>query len=316
MKKISVLVFILIWSISSIMAQENSKVLYTAMYRYNHIHCTFLVNDIPTHSSIPRRPVLMSFVERIGMLLAEGENTFGIWAMDIPEDPKGAYCEMIINATVYNEETQEDETKEVASIRVTIDDKGNFVTTESKQYPAPTLTGAVTLKQLNETTFNQGVKNDVIASRSLTINHPHQYFSWATKSTPFMNTPENREKLWAKYEEFRSALAEKNESKMRTLQEPGLSDAENYMGNPQIKSYTESVMSLSHDAWEASDFKVLPIDKNDYRLLIGANGRLFRFIDLESSNKMTSPVLYQKNGGERSLNYTFTLIDGEIVNAY
>lgn len=298
------------------MAQANQVVEYTAMYRYHHIHCTFLVNDIPIQTSVSGRPIFTSFMGRIGPVLAEGENTFGIWAMNIPEDPEGAYCEMIVHASVYNDETGESESKEVSSIKVTIDDKGKFVATESKIYPEPSLTGAVTLKELDEITFNQGVENDAIATRSLTVNHPHKTHSWQSRSTPFKDTPANREKLWAKYEEFRSALAAKNEKRYRGLLESGLTETEIYMGNPVTRSYTHSMMDFVYDAWRAEDFKVLPINRDDYRLVIGADGRLFRFVNNKSASQMDSPIRYQQNGSRRIFNYTFTLINGEIVNAY
>lgn len=296
-------------------AQANHDVEYTAMYRYHHIYCTFLVNDIPIHSP-SGKPIMMSFVGRIGALLAEGENTIGIWAMNIPEDPEGAYCEMIVHASVYNDETGESESKEVSSIKVTIDDKGKFVATESKTYPEPSLTGAVTLKELDEITFNQGVENDAIATRSLTVNHPHKTHSWQHRSTPFEDTPVNREKLWAKYEEFRSALAAKDEKRYQALEEPGLTETERYMGDPETGSFAESMMEFVHEAWAAEDFKVLPIDRDNYQLMIGADGRLFRFINMNSADHMASPIRFQENGRARVFNYTFTLIDDEIVNAY
>lgn len=314
MKKL--IIVLLLWSINNTMAQENHAVEYTAMYRYHHIHCTFMVNNIPLHTSIPRKPILTSFVGRIGMVLAEGDNTFGIWAMNIPEDPKGAYCEMIITASAYNKETGESEAKEVSSIKVTIDEQGKFIATESKNYPEPSLTGKVALKELDEITFNQGVENDAIATRSLVVNHPHKSHSWSYKSTPFTDTPENREKLWAKYEEFRSALAKKDEKRFRALLDPGLMETEVYMGDPKTRSYTNSLMESVHEAWEAKDFKVLPVNRDDYRLVIGSNGRLFRFVYKETSNKMASPIRYQKNGSKAVFNLTFSLVNGEIINAY
>lgn len=71
------------------------------------------------------------------MALAEGNNTFGICAMNIPEDPEGAYCEMIITASAYNKETGESEAKEVSSIKVTIDDQSKFIATENKIIQSP-----------------------------------------------------------------------------------------------------------------------------------------------------------------------------------
>lgn len=309
-------IFTLLGSLNNVMAQEEYPVTYTAMYRYNHIHCTFLVNEMPIHSSIPNRPVMISFMGRIGALLAEGENTFGIWAMNIPEDPKNAYCEMIVNAEVYNPETKLQEQKEVASLRITIDENGDFVTTESKTYPEPTVAGAISIKEKEKPTFKQGTRNDVVATRGLMVNHPHKHYSWTHKSTPFKDTPENREKLWAKYEEFRVALAAKDEKRYRALLQPGASETENYMGDPATGSFLESTMEFVHDAWEAKDFKVMTINKENYYLVIGANGRLFRFIGSKAINKMNSPIVYHENNTGSVFNYTFTLIDGEIVNAY
>jgi len=70
-QKFLLLLIFLVGSVNYTMAQTNSKVTYTAMYRYHHIYCTFLVNNMPIHSSGPGKPVMMSFVGRIGALLAE-----------------------------------------------------------------------------------------------------------------------------------------------------------------------------------------------------------------------------------------------------
>ena len=98
--------------------------------------------------------------------------------------------------------------------------------------------------------------------------------------------------------------------------EPGISETERYQGDPNSKSWTNNIMSVYTEAWAAKDFKVLPVNKEDYKLQIGADGKLFRLVDKNSIDEMDSPILYTENGKNYRINPTFTLINGKIVAAY
>lgn len=316
LKSVFIFVIFLITGINQSMAEE-VKVNYVANFRYHHIHCNFMINGITIHSSLGPRPVMMSFSDRVGALLAEGDNTFAIEAMNIPMDPKEAYCEVILTAMVPNPEIGEYEFKEVASLRVTIDEEGNFTTRESQLYEGKSVTtNEISLVETDVKTFRQGVKNNTIATRGLKVNHPHKHFSWSYRSTPFEDTPENRELLWQKYDELREALASKDEEKYRSLLLPGSLETEAYQGDLNTLAFTNSMMGFVHEAWEASDFEVLSYNREDYDLQISAEDRMVRFVRTKSASNDDSPIKFLENSSIKVLNYTFTLIDGEIVVAY
>lgn len=303
----------------NILMANDTKVEYLAEFRSTMAHCVYQVNGISVYSNTNRDETMqLSLTDRVGILLQEGKNSISIRGIDTPLDHTKSFCEMTLKAIVPNPTTQQVESKKVTSLRLTYDDNGQFTLKDSQIYSELSLTQLPTLTSLDKVTYyeDDGMHNDVLASRIFDINHPHSYFSWANKSTPIKDTPEYFEKVWQKYEEIRTDFANKNKKAIMASLEPGVSETEKYQGDLNNKSWINDIMSVYTEAWAAKDFKVLPVNKEDYKLQIGADGKLFRLVDKNSVDEMDSPIVYQKNGTERVINPTFTLINGKIVAAY
>jgi len=299
---------------------KSTEVMYIAEMKAKKIYCNFFVNGIPALSTagyVAMREY--TFSDNISRTLGEGKNIISIQAMNLPVTPEDAYCEMTITAFVENEKTGEGESKEVTSIRVSYDEDGNFTVQESQKYGAQSLTNEPKLTILNKASYAEkatGLINDALAERELNILHPYKHHSWIDKSTPITNTPENFKKVWAKYEEFRAAMAAKDRAKILELIQPGTAETEILQGNPETQFWTNSIMSVYDEAWAAEDFQMKPVNPEDYELIISADGRLFRMNYIKTITPRASPIEYNQNDDEVNINPDFTMIDGKVVVAF
>lgn len=299
---------------------KSTDVMYIAEMKAKKIYCNFFVNGIPLLSTAGYEAMReYTFSDNASRMLAEGKNTISIQGMDLPVSPEDAYCEMTITAFVENDKMGKGESKDVASIRVSYDKDGKFTVQDSRKYGSPSLTNEPKLIMLGKASFaNQaeGLINDALAERELNILHPYKHHSWSYKSTPMTNTPENFKKVWAKYEEFHIAMAAKDRAKILELLELGLSETEVLQGNPGTQFWTNSIMSVFDEAWAAEDFKVIPVDPDDYELIINADGQLFRINYIGAVGPRASPIEYTYNQREGTINPDFTMIDGKVVVAF
>ncbi|MGL4674942.1 MAG: hypothetical protein ACRCXK_08790, partial [Wohlfahrtiimonas sp.] len=155
-----------------------------------------------------------------------------------------------------------------------------------------------------------------LASREIMVNHP-QHFSWIHRSTPFTDTPANRQKLWNKYNEIRTAIINKDKKVIRGLVEPGVTDVANFQGadierhfNIVFSQTVEEFFTLNPEFWESQ-----PLRMDDYDLELYAGGKLFRFN--EKKKTLFSPLQWHNSlrGTYKAYNPLFTYINGEIVMA-
>lgn len=298
---------------------DESDVVYVINYRYERMYCNFLVNNIPIHTSIDDDLTIQwSFMDRIGILLNEGVNTIGIEGIDITVADHTSFCEMSVNAYVYNPNNETVESKEITSLRLNYDEDGLFAVAESKNYEEPNLTSESALDDLGYISFhdsNPRLSNNVIASRSLEIKHPFRTHSWKYKSEPFIDTTENRAKLWRKYEEIVFYMKSKDYKGLLSLMQPGMTESEVYQGDPVERSWEKSMMTAFTEEWTAPDYSAY-LDDRDVDLLISPDGKMFRYRIKNIANALKSPIETIANGNKSSINLTFTMINGEIVVAY
>ncbi|MHC5224535.1 hypothetical protein [Ignatzschineria sp. LJL83] len=322
MKKTALLALLVINTLLTVTKgeiDEGKNINYIVNFRYHNMYCNFYVNKIPLHSSAGRSLARQwTFMDRIGMFLKEGNNTFEVEGVDLPEDRDGAFCEMVISSRIANTETQKHEIEEVSSLRLTYDENREFTIVESKEYETTTVTDQPILEQLSILSYEKeiGLQNNVMASRSLKVNHPFKTHSWKYKATPFEDTLENREKLWRKYEEMHQIMEAKNYKNFVQALQPGLKETEVYQGDPKTRSWENSLLASNRAFFNSSNLTMRPIDRDyGYELLISDDGLLFRFggDGIGAPQRLYSSLFYS-NG--LSTNMTFTLIDGEIVIAF
>ncbi|WP_156923272.1 hypothetical protein WMO13_03575 [Ignatzschineria larvae DSM 13226] len=300
---------------------DETDVVYVVSYRYERMYCNFLVNNIPVHTSVGKDLTIQwSFMDRIGMLLKEGHNTIGIEGVDLTNADSSSFCEMSVSAYVYNPKDETVESREVTSLRLTYDKDGIFSIAESKDYNEPHLTSKPRLKNMDYAFYyksNKDLQNNVLATRLLEIKHPFRTHTWKYKSEPFIDTLDNREKLWRKYEELAYVFKKKNYQNLVNSMMPGIVETENYQGNLIERSWEKSVLGNYVDLWGADGYDVYLKDKDHVELIISPGGELFRFRMKGDVSAISSPLTITTSLGEEySINKTFTLVDGEIVVAY
>lgn len=300
--------------------KDESDVVYVVNYRYERMYCNFLVNNIPIHTSVGKDLLIQwSFMDRIGMLLKEGHNTIGIEGVDLTNADSSSFCEMSVSAYVYNSKDETVESREVTSLRLTYDKDGMFSVAESKVYDEPHLTSEPNLQSLDYAFYyksNKNLQNNIVATRLLEIKHPFRTHSWKYKSEPFYDTPENRDKLWRKYEELVQVLKKRNYQDLVNAMKPGIKETESYQGDPVEQSWEKSILSHITSLWDADDYDVYLDDRDEAELIISPDGELFRFKSNEVVDSVVSPVTIRAFGQEMTINKTFTLINGKIVVAY
>ncbi len=317
------------------MAQGNqTTVHYQMMFKVNNMSCEAKLNgmylahtDDLTDASIPKQ---VSFTQSISQYMNEGKNILtleGHNAAPYVKDPENGYCDIKIVAMAKNPVTGDVHSKDVTHIRY------SYVKNEDENIPYPYVltienssrdqdplltSPVITLQEL--TPYKDAKKKPIqrtLATRELMVNHP-QPFSWIHRSTSFTDTPENRQKLWNKYNEIRTAIINNDKSAIRHLVEPGLTDVASFQGDDVENHFNIVFAQLLEDDFFKMDRKVWEEAKttiNDYDLEIYAEGKLFRF---NMKNKtLYSPLQWFNPFTQkyRAYNPIFTYINGEIVMA-
>lgn len=317
-------------------AKENnaSQVRYQMMFKTNYIQCVVRINDVfiyDTYDSVGSdNPIQLSFGQGVTEFLNRGKNTLSVEVSNMAEyiparEIPNAYCEVTIMASVDNPQTGSVDNKVVSNIRYTYVPRPEesdsifpyLMSIKESNYELDNNLASpnIVLKELDYTydADKEPVQN-MIATRSFTVNHP-QPFSWVNRSTPFEDTPANRQKLWDKYNEIRNAIERKDKKAIRKLVEPGVSDMAAYYGDT-VNNHFEDSFSLIFDSFFNLNRKLYFPDQgelSDYDLEIYNDCKLFR---LNQKGYTLISLLQWENfvsGVTRRYNPIFTYIDGNIL---
>ncbi|HEY4537819.1 MAG TPA: hypothetical protein VIG45_05140 [Erysipelothrix sp.] len=317
--------FLIVPAIGKIdMNQKNNNVHvdYVGNFKFNYMHCIYRINgllfnttNLVTKSWKP--PSNKQWSEEIGILFHEGENILEIEGIQLPVEPEDGskpYCELTVYATATDRETGETDGKVVTHLKLTLDKDGKFTTEESQVFTNPSVTDSPILIETNEKAITgfDWLNNDHIIRRSLYINHTHRDMRW-TQAEIFEETPKNIAKLWMVYDEFTSALTQRDETTLSKLLRPAAKERDQYdgyTGNEERK--LGDWMALIQEGWEKRGFTPSKIDRKNYELERATHGKLFRFNYKGGFN--ASPIRYDLDGGKSygTYNFYFTEIDGQI----
>lgn len=300
----------------------NTKVDYFVQFNIHNMDCIVRHNGVLLYSTtgLDLPPKKLTFGHSIAPSTAEDKNVLEImagnsskWLKDDPAEFVDGQCEVKIFASVMNPETEEMERKEISSLKATYDENRELTFNDTKVYASPSLTEMPMITAMPDDINKSGntkVKR-LKGERIFMVNHP-TVFRW-NKATPFQDTPENRQKLWQKYNELRTALQTQDLRKIRAHLEPGVTDSSNFENDrdhfrTQASMAFADVFGLKKEYW-------LPVKMEDYDLEIHADGRLFQFV--EKGTTQASPISYlNRRAKEASINPIFTYINGEIGVAW
>lgn len=322
-------IFVINLGVSMAQGKQN-KVHYQMMFKAHEVMCSaklngaYLFNTETVQKGVPQ---LISLIDSVGVYMDEGENVLtmrGINLSNYIDDPAGAYCEISIIAMVQNPESGEIESKEVSNIRYTYKK-----TAEDSDSPYPYVLSVeesnygldgqlasnnITLEEHPPLKDDDGEDvQKIVASREIYVHH-HQPFRWIHESTPFTDTPENRQKLWAKYNEIRAAIIKKDKKAIRQLVDFGATDVAKF-DNVDVEDHFEIIFdqvldeffNINSDIWISE-----PLTEDKYDLELYAGGKLFRFN--EKGMNITSPLQWKNAFGKNYLRYNpiFTYVNGKI----
>ncbi|MHC5224984.1 hypothetical protein [Ignatzschineria sp. LJL83] len=306
---------------------------YQMNFSANNMGCKAKLNGmylIHTMDLMKGVPKSVSLTQSIGNFVDENLNTLTLEVHNLSNlvtDPQNGYCDIDITAKVQNPDTGSIDSKEVSHIRYTyVQDDADIAQNrwllskkESRVDQDEDLANLLIQVESLESYILKDKKElqREFVTREFTVHHS-QPFSWIHQSTPFEDTPENKQKLWEKYQEIKRALAGKSRRDIRKLVEPGNTDIAQHQGEDPEQHFAiifeqliQPYFDLKRDIW--SPVSDLGID--DFDLEIYADGKLFRLN--EKRKTLYSPIqwknLYQRL--YRTYNPIFTLIDGEIVMA-
>lgn len=328
-----ILLLLLLFNLQVVEANPNNqptKVQYQMMFKAHEIMCSaklngaYLFNTETVQKGVPQ---LISLIDSIGIYMDEGENVLtmrGINLSNYIDDPSGAYCEINIVAMVQNPESGEIESKEVSNIRYTYkktaEDSNSpypyVLSVEESNYnlDAQLTSNNITLEDYPPLKDADGEDiQKIVASRNIYIHH-HQPFRWVHESTPFTDTPVNRQKLWEKYNEIRGAIINKDKKAIRQLVDFGATDVAKF-DNVDVEDHFEIVFdqvldeffNINPNIWISE-----PLTEDRYDLELYAGGKLFRFN--QQNMNISSPLRWKNAYGKNVLRYNpiFTYVDGKI----
>lgn len=300
--------------------KDDVVVEYLARFHFNNMGCIYRVNGMDfkaSYSVFNDSHDNITFMDYLGPLMNEGENSIEILAVQFPTYPKNgsiSFCEVAITASAENKMTGESDSKEVIHLRVTLDGEGKFTTEQSRSYSMPNVTENPILRELDETTITgyDHLNRDVMATRHLKVNHPHRTFAWVT-AQPFENTPENVSRVWAAYEEIIEAFKRKDERKLAQIFLPAAREADQFAGYIGKDSRRwKAILTLFKRTWDEHGYIPIPVNKDDYYLEIADHGKLFRLT--YKGGVIASPIKYKLKNDDagQMYNFYFTEINGKI----
>lgn len=298
------------------MAQDFKN--YQIKFNINNMHCSFYLNDMflfttANKYAVPRD---ITFGYMLGEALAPGTNTLTLDALDIrkpenlPEDIEG-HCEVTLSGV-----TKDYETVLISKVKAVYDADQKLVFVPEDQ----TVLQEYKTNQpfiSKDSLYDVEINNLPMSLPQINGTLPFLIdqktnMSWV-KATPFKDTPENRQKLWAKYNDIRAALQKGDKSTIRQQLEPGVTEKANYDGLSAYSHFAGQMdmvltpfLGLKDGAWDK-------VNMDDYDLKIYADGRLFQFV--EKGLLYGSPISITTTQ-PNAFNPVFTYINGEIVVAW
>ena len=310
---------------------NNTSVSYYMTVAVNNMQCTGRLNGMYLFSEVLPIPKRISFGHTISEYVDEKENILTLDVNNIAEyvgdGVDQGYCDVRIVAMVKNPQTQEIESKEVNHIRLTYVPRLE----EESSYKYAISTQASNLSIEPQLAENQIIIEElkpiydaskrpverIKASRKFFVNHSQPY-SWVKKSTPFEDTPANRQLLWEKYNEIRSVIIQKDKKAFRKLVDLGVTDVALAQGDrveDRFDIVFDQIVQEFFDITAGSPWQSMPLTLDDYDLELYANGKLFRLN--ERRYALVSPLQWKNLYGKDTLRYNplFTYVDGKIVIA-
>lgn len=319
-KKIGLLIILGVMS----MAQAIDIPRYWVQYQMNNMHCTIRLNGVYLYSTIgkSRTVINKTFGHTIGEVLDQGENELEILAHNLAdidlfgvtdEGLKDGYCDVTITASLLNPKSGEEERYEIVNLRATYNDEKELVFSESHSYGDKSLSENYYTEPYEPNYSPDGTQaiKRLLGKRQFKVNHS-QPFSW-TKAEPFEDTLENRQKLWAVYNQIRTAIQQKDMTTLRELLEPGITELADYEGSNVRRHFQQQVelamsdfIGLKLQYWGKPNFE-------DYELKLYARSKLFQLVEKNTFN--ASPIFIEKPR-VRTLNPVFTYVNGKIGVAW
>lgn len=172
--------------------------------------------------------------------------------------------------------------------------------------------------ELDEKTYKYGILPDLEVS--LKFNYEQQSHSkkdpifWRT-TTPFIDTPENRELLWQAYEELIQAFENRDEKKLASLLERAMGQSELMMGNLDNMILIENLVQKIRRNWKQYGFDKGKVIREDYVLDIADHGKLFRYV--KGNHRIFQPVHFKLPDGNYYIyTFYFTMIEGKPTVAF
>lgn len=308
MKRWLILLVVFVSQIS--MANELKN--YKFEFSINNMHCSFRINGVPIYTTFGsyRNPIGVTSGYTAGHALDDGRNEIEIEAYNITDvfnlgDQANGHCQVIIN------EISKDGITAIASLRVVYNDENKL----SIDYP--TNLGQSNILEIAEI---ESIPNRMVgkfdtprlkAKRGFAIQHPAN-LSWR-KSTPFKDTPENKQKVWEKYNELRNALKKSDVASFTKMMQPGWGDVAAFEGRTADNYVKMMENSLLLDFLDLKPQYWVDTKIEDYDLRLYAGGRLFQLVAKNSENG--SPIEIQTNQ-VTTLNPMLMYLDGEIQIAW
>jgi len=306
---------------------DNTKVVYWMQFNSNNMHCQFMVNDISAHSTIINNArELYSTGFDIEGRFEQGVNSLKLRGVEMPQKDQNPntgepYCNVSLIAFVTDPATGEEQSKEISNLRLTLDKDGNFTSKESAVYSDRNVTSEPSLTILDHKVFDAVKNNDVILERSLVINHALPPYRWMTASSPFKDTPENRELLWQEYDKYRKLIEAGDMKGLKVLFKPALDITKVVRPDLDIDSYFNTISKqLNLDFFKKrNQARLVSYKKEDYVLEIYNKGKLFRFVNKKKYEERLypySPIIYEDSKSVGNYTPTFTLVNGKIELAF
>jgi len=311
-----VVMVLLLWLGMGVNAQDFKN--YQIKFNINNMHCSFFLNDMFLFTTIGEYEVPrdITFGYMMGEGLAPGVNTLTVAATDIrtfenlPENIEG-HCEVTLSGV-----TKDHATVLISRVKAVYDadKKLSFIPADQtvlQEYK--TNQPFISKNSLFEAKIdgNSIYLPRIDGTLSFLIDQKTN-MSWV-KATPFKDTPENRQKLWTKYNDIRAALQKCDKSTIRQQLEPGVTEKANYDGlsayshfSGQMDMVLTPFLGLKESAWQK-------VNLDDYDLRIYADGRLFQLV--KKAGLSGSPIQIMTTQSN-AFNPVFTYINGEIVVAW
>jgi len=277
------------------LAKDSKPVKYGVGFKSYNTRCHIYVNGLKALSNIKRKGPVMAGVT-MSAYLENGINAVAFDMAPFPESEntnyqKDAFCELTVSKTILYDESEERTVlfKLIGKVDEDFQPTGkqspNYEDSQVVEYP------------IDGTDFYQ-------VSKSFEMNGLPEW-TW-TKAIPFEPTEENMQKLREAYLEVWQAINTKNEQRFKELSHISFSEKE-------IAAYYPGswYVSLDLDKLLARSYGAMPINWDDYKLVILNKGRL---VKLENEQGF-SPLGFKNQDDKLITSYNpyFSLIDNKMV---